>query len=115
MYPCRQKSMVDIRSVISDYWTIRILESMFSGVDRFDHFVCDLKIARNILAHRLKKMSAIGLIVRSSCAADGRSAAYRLTELGRKAWPIIHAIQILAEDTGQQTTLANEASDIELE
>ena len=99
----RQPRVIDFRSVVGDYWTVLILESMFSDSLRFDSLAFELDIAPNLLAHRLSRMIAVGLIDRSICAANGRSIEYRLTDVGRRTWPIVQAIRILASVSTKRT------------
>ena len=42
--------------MVNDSWTILILRDAFLGVRRFDDFVKDLGIARNVLTDRLERL-----------------------------------------------------------
>jgi DNA-binding HxlR family transcriptional regulator len=60
-------------------------------------------IATNILADRLRKLAAAGIIVAEPDAADRRSIAYRLTEKGIDLAPVLLELLIWGarhEETG---------------
>ena len=48
--------------MVNDSWTILILRDAFLGVRRFDEFVNDLGIARNVLTDRLERLVGNGMM-----------------------------------------------------
>lgn len=69
---------------IGEWWSLLIVRDAMLGRRRFSEFQKSLGVARNILATRLRKLVACG-ILRLEPAADG--SAYRqyvLTEKGRE-------------------------------
>lgn len=65
-------------------------------------------IATNILADRLKKLEAAGIIVTEAEAADGRKVNYRLTEKGIDLAPVLLELLIWGarhEETGATCAL----------
>src|ERR1700682_2853664 len=63
--------------VIGDRWTLLVLGQAFLGVRRFDEFLAETGIARSVLASRLRRMAADGMLRRVSIG--GGKAEYRLT------------------------------------
>jgi len=58
-------------------------------MSRYDEIREDLGIASNMLAARLKRLVAAGLVERETDPADARSWLYRLTPKGRDLYPVI--------------------------
>ena len=67
--------------MLGDRWTLLILrDMMISGFRTFKEFLgSHEKIATNILADRLRKLEANGIIVSQSDPSDGRKLIYSLT------------------------------------
>ncbi len=70
--------------VIGDRWTLLILRSALYGVRRFDDFAAELGAPRTVLADRLKRLTAAGLLARRDYREPGRRARpeYWLTPKG---------------------------------
>ena len=70
--------------VIGDRWMLLILRSALYGVRRFDDFATELGAPRTVLADRLKRLTAAGLLARRDYRAPGRRARpeYWLTPKG---------------------------------
>lgn len=49
---------------VGDWWSILILRDAFQGLSKFDEFEKNLGISANILARRLKHLTAEGLFER---------------------------------------------------
>src|SRR5579871_6184646 len=77
---------------IGEWWTFLILREALMGTRRSEDFQRNLGIARNILAARLKKLVARGILERAA-AASSRRAEYRLTEKGRALFPVLMALR----------------------
>ncbi len=69
-------------SVIGDRWTLLILRDCFLRVRRFEAFERRLGITRHVLADRLKKLVAAGVLTRVAYQQRPRRYEYRLTEKG---------------------------------
>ncbi|HWI25823.1 MAG TPA: helix-turn-helix domain-containing protein [Stellaceae bacterium] len=69
-------------AVIGDRWSLLILRDCFLRVRRFEEFEARLRITRHLLADRLKKLVAAGVLVRVAYQERPRRYEYRLTEKG---------------------------------
>jgi DNA-binding HxlR family transcriptional regulator len=69
-------------SVIGDRWTLLILRDAFLRVRRFEEFERRLGITRHILAERLKKLVAAGVLARITYQQRPKRYEYRLTDKG---------------------------------
>lgn len=78
--------------VIGEWWTPLVIRDAFLGVRRFEEFHSRLGIARNILAGRLDKLVAHGILELVPYQERPRRSEYRLTEKGRDLYPIILAL-----------------------
>lgn len=69
---------------LGDRWSLLILRSALFGVRRYDDFHTEIGIPRTVLADRLKRLVASGLMVRQDYKADGSRPRmeYLLTEMG---------------------------------
>ena len=80
--------------ILGDRWSLIVLRDIMFGNRR--HFremlaKSDEGIASNILADRLKKLVAAGLLTRED-AGRGKRARYSLTEAGIQTLPILFAL-----------------------
>lgn len=78
--------------VIGDRWTLLILRDCFLGVRRFDDFQTRIGVTRPILADRLKKLVAEGILAKVAYEERPPRYEYRLTDSGRALHPVIMAI-----------------------
>ena len=69
-------------SVIGDRWTLLILRDCFLRVRRFEEFQERLGITRHVLADRLRKLVAEGVLEKVAYQEKPRRYEYRLTEKG---------------------------------
>ena len=69
---------------LGDRWSLLILRSALFGVRRYEDFHAELGIPRTVLAERLKRLVASGLMVRHDYKAAGSRPRkeYVLTEMG---------------------------------
>ena len=78
--------------VIGDWWSLLIIYEAIAGPKRFGELERNLGIAKNILATRLKALSAKG-IVEVSPASDGRGyQEYVITRKGQALLPTLVAL-----------------------
>lgn len=91
--------------VVGQRWTLLIVRNLLVGPQRYGELLDGLPgVTTNLLAKRLKTMTARGLIERFD---DRGTAYYRLTDLGRDLEP---ALMLLA-DWGDRITLPVEPTD----
>ena len=76
-------------SVIGDRWTMLILRDCFLGIRRFDQFQERLGVTRHVLADRLRKLEAAGVLAREPYQERPRRYEYRLTSRGKDLHPVL--------------------------
>ncbi|MFB9907763.1 winged helix-turn-helix transcriptional regulator [Allokutzneria oryzae] len=74
--------------VIGDRWSLLIVRDAMDGARSFTDFQQRTGIARNILADRLRKLAAHGLIAQVE-APSGKRRVYTLTAAGKDLFPVI--------------------------
>lgn len=84
--------------VLGDRWSLLIIRDlMVRGYRTFREFQrAGEGIATNILADRLRKLAAAGIVHTEPAAEDGRSAHYRLTTKGIALAPVLLDLLIWA-------------------
>jgi DNA-binding HxlR family transcriptional regulator len=84
--------------MIGDHWSLLIIRDlMVRGFRTFKEFQGSGEgIATNILADRLRKLEATGIIVAEAEEADGRRVNYRLTEKGIDLAPVLLELLVWA-------------------
>ena len=75
--------------VLTDRWTFLILREGFFGVRRYGELQRNLGIARNVLADRLRKLVANGMLDRVRYRTDPDWYEYRLTDRALDLYPSI--------------------------
>lgn len=79
--------------MIGDRWTLLIVRDLLGGKSRFNEFLTSPEgVTTNILADRLKRMEADGLITRSLYQERPNRYAYELTPKGRTLIPVLHEL-----------------------
>jgi DNA-binding HxlR family transcriptional regulator len=78
--------------VVGEPWTLLIIRDTYYGIHRFEDLQAHLGIARNILADRLGKLVARGVLVKRRYQRRPERFEYRLTEAGRDLLPVILAM-----------------------
>ena len=96
-----------------DRWSLLIIRDlMVRGYRTFKEFEqSGEKIATNILADRLRKLQAAGIVTTEADAADGRKLIYRLTEKGIDLAPVLLDLLIWGarhEETGAPCAVIDE-------
>ena len=76
-------------SVVGDRWTLLILKEAFMRTRRFKDFQIRLGAARNVVADRLQKLVAEGVLERVRYQQKPERYEYRLTEKGLDLYPVI--------------------------
>lgn len=106
-------SVAQTVEIIGEVWTPLILRDLFWGVNRFDDLVEDLGISRNILADRLKTLTAAGVVQKAAYQERPVRHRYLLTEAGRDLWPVLASLlawgdKWAAQDDGPPVLLRHE-------
>lgn len=85
-------SLARTLSVIGDRWTLLILRDCFLRVRRFDDFQARLGIGRPILADRLHKLVASGILAKVAYQQSPTRYEYRLTCKGLDLYPAVMSL-----------------------
>jgi DNA-binding HxlR family transcriptional regulator len=93
--------------MLGDRWSLLIIrDMMLRGARSYKQFLqCYEGIATNILADRLRKLTACGIIAADPDPSDGRKLTYLLTAKGIDLAPVLTEMVLWAaahEDTGNQ-------------
>jgi DNA-binding HxlR family transcriptional regulator len=93
--------------MLGDRWSLLIIrDMMLRGFRTYKEFMeCYEGIATNILADRLRKLVAYGIITAKPDPLDGRKLVYTLTAKGIDLAPVLTEMVLWAaahEDTGNQ-------------
>ncbi|MGA7295699.1 MAG: helix-turn-helix domain-containing protein [Terriglobales bacterium] len=93
--------------MLGDRWSLLIIrDMMLRGFRSYKDFMeCYEGIATNILADRLRKLIAYGIITAEPDPGDGRKVTYRLTRKGIDLAPVLTEMVLWAaahEETGNQ-------------
>ncbi len=78
---------------MGERWAFLILRAAFNGLQHFEEFQQELGIARNILANRLARFVAHGIMERGAVPEDRRKVVYRLTDKGWALLPTMVALR----------------------
>lgn len=79
--------------VIGDRWTLLIVRDLLLGPKRYkDLLTGQPGIGTNLLATRLREMTAAGIIERTELPPPAGSSVYQLTDAGRALEPAVTAI-----------------------
>ncbi len=82
--PC---SVARTLSVIGDRWTLLVLRDAFLRTRRFEDFQRQLGVTRHLLADRLRKLVAAGILEKVRYQEKPTRYEYRLTDEGARAAP----------------------------
>jgi DNA-binding HxlR family transcriptional regulator len=93
-WPCPIARTTDL---IGDWWTPLVMREAFLGRRRFDEFQESLGIPRAVLAERLKRLVADGMLAKVVPEGEGH-AQYRLTAKGAAFWDVLAAMWRWGED-----------------
>jgi len=107
--PCPLNASVEI---LGDRWSLLIIrDMMLRGFCSFKQFLDSYeRIATNILADRLHKLEAYGIIAAKSHQEDGRKVVYSLTAKGMDLAPILTEMVLWAaahEDVKNQALVSD--------
>ena len=89
--PCPVAATLDL---IGDKWTLLVIRDLYAGKRRFiDIALSPERIATNILAARLERLQASGLIAAEASPDRAGSSEYTLTLRGRSLLPLLVAMR----------------------
>ena len=104
-------------SVIGDRWTVLVLRDCFLGIRRFEQFQERIGMTRHVLADRLRKLEATGVLRREAYQERPLRYEYRLTDAGMELYPLLvsliewanrhvpartpSSIRLVSRDTGE--------------
>lgn len=91
-YAGQNCSMARALEVVGERWTLLILRDAFLGLTRYDRFARKLGIAPNVLAKRLERLVAAGVMERRPYQEGPVRHEYLLTERGRELFPAVVAL-----------------------
>jgi DNA-binding HxlR family transcriptional regulator len=86
-------SVAQCLELVGEWWTMLVVRDAFLGVRRFDTFQERLGISRNILAQRLSKLVAAGILDKRAYQDNPPRYDYVLTDKGRDLWPLLTALR----------------------
>jgi len=79
--------------IVGDRWTLVLLRDLLTGKRRYSEFLeSPERITTSVLAERLARMEALGLVVRSAYQQRPKRYAYDLTEKGHALLPVLQAM-----------------------
>jgi DNA-binding HxlR family transcriptional regulator len=104
--------------MLGDRWSLLIVrDMMLAGARTYKTFLeCYEGIATNILADRLQKLAAYGIITTEPDPSDRRKVIYSLTRKGIDLAPVLTEMVLWAaahEDTGNQVLVKQMRADKE--
>ncbi len=76
-------------SVVGDRWTMLLVREAFLGTRRFDDFLNRVGASRNLVADRLRKLVAEGVLERRRYEDKPPRYEYRLTDKGKDLYPVL--------------------------
>jgi DNA-binding HxlR family transcriptional regulator len=81
--------------LLGDRWTLLLIRDLFAGKHRFGEFLASPEhIPTNILADRLKRLEAAGLVAPAAYSEHPPRYEYHLTERGRTLGPVVDALAV---------------------
>lgn len=104
--------------MLGDRWSLLIIrDMMLQGARTYKTLLeCYEGIATNILADRLQKLTAYGIVTTKPDPSDGRRLIYSLTRKGIDLAPVLTEMVLWAaahEDTGNQALVRQMRADKE--
>ena len=84
-------------TVVGDRWTVLILRELFMRMHRFEEIQAQTGATPQMIATRLKKLEADGLVKRHVYSKRPRRHEYHLTEKGEAFYPVILALRAWGE------------------
>ncbi|MFG2757088.1 winged helix-turn-helix transcriptional regulator [Streptomyces wuyuanensis] len=81
-------------ALVGEKWSLLILRDAVNGIRRFDHFHRHVGLSEAVLADRLRKLVAAGILRTTPYRDPGDRTRheYRLTAKGWDLWPVVVAL-----------------------
>ncbi|MEU5216713.1 helix-turn-helix domain-containing protein [Streptomyces sp. NPDC020807] len=81
--------------LVGEKWSLLIVRDAFNGVRRFDEFRRHIGLSEAVLADRLRKLVAAGILRAEPYREPGSRTRYeyRLTAKGVDLWPVLLALK----------------------
>lgn len=87
--------ITNVLDLLGDKWTLLVIRDLVLGKRRFQEFMDSPEaIASNILANRLSKLEAAGLVARHAFQDNPTRYEYFLSKRGKALEPILEAIVV---------------------
>lgn len=87
--PC---SIAAALRIVGERWTLLAVRELNYGVHRFDQIAAYTGATRDILAGRLRKLEAAGVVERRRYSEHPPRYEYYLTEAGEELYPILRSL-----------------------
>ena len=88
--PCPVAGALDL---LGDKWTLLVVRDLFAGKKRYGEFAASMeKIPTNLLADRLQRLEAAGVIASSAYQDNPPRYEYTLTRVGEALRPVMQAL-----------------------
>ena len=85
--------ITNVLDILGDKWTLLVIRDLVLGKRRYQEFMSSPeRMASNILANRLKKLEAAGLVTRRTYQGNPARYEYFLTMKGKGLEPVLEAI-----------------------
>jgi DNA-binding HxlR family transcriptional regulator len=84
-------------TVVGDRWTVLVLRELFAGSHRFEEIQAQTEGTPQMIAARLKKLEADGLVKRRIYSKRPLRREYYLTEKGKAFYPVLLALRAWGE------------------
>ena len=84
-------------SIVGDRWTVLLLRELFMRMHRFEEIQAQTGATPQMIASRLKKLEADGLVKRRAYNERPLRYEYHLTEQGEAFYPVILALRAWGE------------------
>jgi DNA-binding HxlR family transcriptional regulator len=88
----RHCSMAAALGILGERWSLLVVRELGYGVHRFDQIVAFTGAPRDILATRLRRLEAEGIVERREYSQRPRRFEYHLTRAGRELLPVLIAL-----------------------
>ncbi|HEV2346701.1 MAG TPA: helix-turn-helix domain-containing protein [Actinocrinis sp.] len=88
--PC---SIADALDILGERWSLLAIRELGYGVHRFSRIVGFTGAPRDILADRLRKLEAAGIVERRQYSEHPPRFEYHLTQAGRELLPVMLALR----------------------
>jgi DNA-binding HxlR family transcriptional regulator len=84
-------------AIVGDRWTMLVIRELFAGGARFDEIQAQTGATAQMLAARLQRLEAEGMIERRVYSRRPLRREYLLTRKGREFYPVIFALRAWGE------------------